>query len=41
VAYIPTQNLPVCIALELIAETQTLADKSGVGAEQIDSFIGG
>ncbi|KAG8724726.1 hypothetical protein FRC09_015199 [Ceratobasidium sp. 395] len=25
--------------LELIAETQTLADKSGVGAEQLDHFI--
>lgn len=27
--------------LELIAETQTLADKSGVGAEQLDSFLNG
>ncbi|KAG8713033.1 hypothetical protein FRC08_013767 [Ceratobasidium sp. 394] len=26
-------------SLELIAETQTLADKSGVGAEQLDAFI--
>ncbi|KAF8594646.1 NAD(P)-binding protein [Ceratobasidium sp. AG-I] len=26
-------------SLELIAETQTLADKSGVGAEQLDQFI--
>jgi len=26
-------------SLELIAETQTLADKSGVGAEQVHSFI--
>ncbi|CAE7140915.1 unnamed protein product [Rhizoctonia solani] len=26
-------------ALELIAETQTLADKAGVGAEQVDSFL--
>lgn len=26
-------------SLELIAETQTLADKSGVGAEQLDSFL--
>ncbi|QRW09326.1 NAD binding domain of 6-phosphogluconate dehydrogenase [Ceratobasidium sp. AG-Ba] len=26
-------------SLELIAETQTLADKSGVGAEQVDAFI--
>ncbi|KAF8753804.1 NAD-P-binding protein [Rhizoctonia solani] len=27
-------------AIELIAETQTLADKAGVGAEQLDAFIG-
>ncbi|CAE6454030.1 unnamed protein product [Rhizoctonia solani] len=26
-------------SLELIAETQTLADKAGVGAEQLDAFI--
>ena len=26
-------------SLELIAETQTLADKSGVGAEQLDAFL--
>ncbi|KAG8762170.1 hypothetical protein FRC11_010686, partial [Ceratobasidium sp. 423] len=27
-------------AIELVAETQTLADKAGVGAEQLDAFIG-
>lgn len=38
----PSEANPIIfVALELIAETQTLADKSGVGAEQLDAFING